>query len=58
MEDFQVFLFSYNDQMFHFQYNPLYKRARDIRIVQAERFVMPDKKISYAQIKQLRRGRV
>jgi hypothetical protein len=44
--------------MFHFQYNPLYKRARDIRIVQAERFVMPDKKISCAQIKLARQGRV
>lgn len=44
--------------MFHFQYNPLYKRARDIRIVQAERFVMPDKKVSCAQIKLARQGRV
>jgi hypothetical protein len=44
--------------MFHFQYNPLYKRVRDIRIVQAERFVMPDKKISCAQIKLARQGRV
>jgi hypothetical protein len=43
--------------MFHFQYNPLYKRVRDIRIVQAERFVMP-KKMSCAQIKLARQGRV
>ncbi len=43
--------------MYCFKYNPLYKKAFDIRRVQSERFVVP-KKMPCALIKSYRQGRV